>query len=184
MIQGIHGEVVLVAAYAAFLVAAAALLEWIARQSHQRVDRYQTSGFVYFQQFDHWECPMGERLTRSELDDVRRIVRYRAPARACNACSLKNNCTDSDQGRALERHMDSWLQSELRRFHRVFSATLLFLSIVLLLAGSLRHPQPRELALLAGLLVPVVIVEIRCVLSLRAAVPDSPGARTSTPAEW
>jgi hypothetical protein len=107
MISGVHIEVVLGAIYAIFLVAVAFLLELLARHSHKRSDRYRNSGFVYFRKMDLWECPAGRQLPRIETDHQRRIVRYRAPAEACNACSLKNNCTDSDDGRQLESHLDS-----------------------------------------------------------------------------
>jgi len=169
MIPGVHLEVFLAAAYALFLVGAAALLERLARHSHQRANRYQASGFVYHQHLDQWECPMGQPLTRSGIDDERRTVRYRAPARSCNSCSLKNNCTDSDQGRVLEQHLDSWIQSELRKFHRGFSLALLLLAIVILVAQSVRHAEPRELALLLILLVPISIAETKFLIAFRAS---------------
>ena len=109
MIPGVHLEVILAAGYAAFLVGAAALLEMLARHSHRRTGQYQNAGFTYRERFDLWECPMGQQLARVEADHARRIVRYRAPAKVCNACSLKNNCTDSSEGRLLERRLDSWI---------------------------------------------------------------------------
>jgi hypothetical protein len=154
MISTIHIEVVLAAGYAIFLVGAAFVLELLARHSHKRSERYRNSGFVYRSNMDLWECPAGQNLTRVEVDYQRRAVRYRAPARACNACSLKNNCTDSDEGRLLERHLESWVESELRRFHRG-------LATVILVAETLRHTAPGDLLIVGMLLIPVGIAETK-----------------------
>lgn len=159
MISGVHVEVVLAASCAIFLVAVAFVLELLARHSHKRSERYRNSGFVYFQKMDLWECPAGRQLLRAETDYQRRIVHYRAPADACNACSLKNNCTDSNEGRLLESRLDSWLESELRRFHRGISLALLLLATVILLAETVRHAEARELLIVGTLLIPVGLAE-------------------------
>jgi hypothetical protein len=161
MIAGVHNEVLLAFGYAAFLVGVAFVLEVLARHSHKRSELYRNAGFVYRQKMDLWECPVGRQLRRTETDYRRRIVHYRAPAEACNACSLKNNCTDSNDGRRLETSLDSWLESELRRFHRGISLTLLLLATVMLLAEAVRHAEPRELALVGCLVVPVSIAETK-----------------------
>jgi hypothetical protein len=165
MIAGVHVEVVLAASYAIFLVGVAFILEFMARHSHQRSERYRNSGFVYFQEADVWECPASRHLLRTETDDRRRIVQYRAPADACNACPLKNNCTDSNEGRLLERHLDSWIESELRRFHRGISLVLLLLAALILLTQTVRHAEPRDLFLVGGLLLPVGLAEAKLVAS-------------------
>jgi len=115
MIAGVHNEVLLAFGYAAFLAGVGFALELLARHSHKRSELYRNAGFVYRQKLDLWECPVGRQLLRIETDYQRRIVHYRAPAEACNACSLKNNCTDSNDGRRLDTSLDSWLESELRR---------------------------------------------------------------------
>lgn len=155
MISSVSVEVVLAAGYALALVAIAFVLELVARHSHRRSERYRNSGFVYFQSMDLWECPTGRQLTRADVDYQRRVLHYRAPADACNACLLKSNCTDSNDGRLLRTHMDSWLESELRRFHRGISLTLLLLATIILIAETVRHPEPRELLILSCLLFPV-----------------------------
>jgi len=165
MISGVHFEVVLAASYAIFLVGVAFVLELLARHSHKRSARYRNSGFVYFQKLDLWECPAGRQLLRTETDYLHRVVHYRAPADDCNACSLKNNCTDSDDGRLLESRLDSWLESELRRFHRGISLTLLLLATIILIAEAARHPAPRELLIVSCLLVPVAIAETKLFVS-------------------
>ena len=167
MILGVHVEVVLAASYAIFLVGVAFILEFLARHSHKRSERYRSSGFVYFQKMDLWECPAGRQLLRAETDYQRRIVQYRAPADACNACSLKNNCTDSNEGRLLESHLNSWIESELRRFHRGISLALLLLATVILLAETVRHAEPRELFVVGSLLIPLGISETKLVASFQ-----------------
>ena len=161
MMSGVHVEVVLAASYAIFLVGVAFILEFLARHSHKRSERYRNSGFVYFQEMDVWECPAGRQLRRTETDYQRRIVHYRAPADACNACALKNNCTDSNDGRLLKRHLDSWVESELRRFHRGISLVLLLLATLILIAETVRHAEPRELFLVGCLLFPVGLAEAK-----------------------
>jgi hypothetical protein len=167
MISGVHVEVVLAASYAIFLVGVAFILEFLARHSHKRSERYRISGFVYFQKMDFWECPAGRQLLRAETDYQRRIVQYRASADACNACSLKNNCTHSNEGRLLESHLNSWIESELRRFHRGISLALLLLATVILLAKTVRHTEPRELLLVGCLLIPLGISETKLVTSFQ-----------------
>ena len=162
MISGVHVEVVLAASYAVFLVGVAFVLELLARHSHKRSERYRNSGFhLLSATWIYWECPAGQQLLRTKTDYQRRIVHYRAPADACNACSLKNNCTDSNEGRLLESRPDSWLESELRRFHRGISLVLLLLATIILLAETVRHAEPRELLIVGGLLIPVGLAETK-----------------------
>ena len=161
MLDGIHIEVLLAASYTAFLVGVAFVLEWLARHSHRRAEHYRNSGFVYRQSLDLWDCPAGRQLTLIEVDYEHRIVRYRAPARACNSCSLKINCTDSDEGRLLESRLDSWLESELRKFHRGISLVLLFLATTILLIEMARHAAPREVLVIVILLLPICVAETK-----------------------
>lgn len=161
MISGIHVEVVLAATYAVFLAGLAFILETLAQHSHKRSERYRNSGFVYFHKMDFGECPAGRQLLRVDTDYQRRIVHYRAPADTCNSCSLKNNCTDSDEGRLLKSHLDSWVESELRRFHRGISLVLLLLATVILVAEAVRNVAPRDLLIVGGLLLPVGLAETK-----------------------
>jgi hypothetical protein len=165
MMSGVHIEVVLAASYAIFLVGVAFILEFLARHSYKRSDRYRNVGFVYVRTMDVWECPAGRQLRRTETDHQRRIVHYRAPADACNACAVKHNCTDSSDGRLLGRHLDSWIESELRRFHRGISLVLLLLATLILIAEAVRHAEPRELFLVGCLLCAVGLAEIKLCVS-------------------
>jgi hypothetical protein len=168
MISGVHVEVILASTYAIFLVVVAFVLEFLARHSHKRSEGYRNSGFIYFREMDSWECPAGRQLMHIETDFQRRIAYYRAPAHACNACSLKNNCTDSDEGRLLKSRLDSWLESELRRFHRGISLVLLFLATVLLVAETVRYAEPRDMLIVGSLLIPVGIAETKLFVSFLA----------------
>jgi hypothetical protein len=161
MITGVHLEVVLAAGYAIFLAGVAVVLELVARHSHRRSEGYRNSGFVYRQKMDLWECPAGRQLLRLDTDYQRRIVRYRAPAQLCNSCSLKNNCTDSDDGRLLESHLDSWVDSELRRFHRGISLVMFVLATFILSVETVRYADSRDLAIIVVLLIPALIADAR-----------------------
>ncbi len=167
MISGIHLDVLLGAGYAVFLVGVAIALEFLARHSHRRAQRYQTAGFQYLQHLDVWECPAGQQLSRIGFDEQKRIARYRAPAKACNSCSLKNNCTDSDEGRELEHHLDWWLQSELRRFHRGISLALLLLAGLIVAADIPQHATARDLGVLCVAIAPVALVGSRMLSAFR-----------------
>lgn len=153
MAWGLHIEVLLALGYSLFLAGVAFLLEFLARHSHKRAERYRNAGFIYFRDLDYWKCPAGQQLTQLTTDHRRRVSVYRAPANACNSCSLKLNCTDSDSGRLLESRLDVWIESELRKFHRGISQVLLLLAMVFVLAEDFRYSYPRDReALLAVLL--------------------------------
>jgi hypothetical protein len=155
MLPGIDMEVVLAGGYAIFLIIVAFSLEMVARHSHHRAERSRLAGFKYHRQWDVWECPTGQKLMRVAFNHHRRLSRYRAPAAACNACSLKQLCTGSDRGREIEHSPDSWLQSELARFHRGISLSLLLLAELLLIAEMMRHQRATEWLFLGSLLLPL-----------------------------
>jgi hypothetical protein len=166
MIWGVHLEVFLALAYALFLMGVAFLLERLGRRSQKRADGYRNSGFLYFRELDYWECPAGHQLVLLNTDHQRRITYYRAPASACNSCSLKLNCTDSDEGRLLERRLDTWLESELRRFHRGMSLALLLLATSILLAEIFRYPHVHDRKALVALLLPLGFAQLKLLPSL------------------
>jgi hypothetical protein len=160
MIWGVHLEVVLASVYALFLTGVAFLLERLARRSHKRAEGYRHSGFIYFRDLDYWECPAGYQLVQLHTDHRRRVTTYRAPASACNSCSLKLNCTDSNEGRLLERRLDTWIESELRRFHRGISLALLLLATVILLGEMVRFPSFQDREALVMLLLPLGLAQL------------------------
>lgn len=170
MIQGVHLEVLLAITYSLFLTGVAFVLEGLARRSYRRAAAYRNSGFVYFRELDYWECPAGHQLVQLQTDHRRKVTTYRAPASACNSCSLKLNCTDSDAGRTLEKRFDLWIESELRRFHRGISLAVLFLASILLVTEVLRYSLPRERELLVGLLLLLALAQLKLLPSLGIGV--------------
>jgi hypothetical protein len=104
--------------------------------------------------------------------------RYRTPAHACNACSMKQICTASDTGREIEHNPDSWLESELSRFHRGISLSLLLLAELLLVAEMIRHQRITELLFLGLLLVPITLLETQLASAFFASRAE---LRDSTP---
>lgn len=142
--QGIDVQVQLASGYAIFLAFVAASLELAARHSHQRTRKIPIVGFSYHPELDIWKCPTGKHLYRTEVALESSAVRYRAQSHHCNTCPIKSRCTDSDEGRVIEVQADSWLQSELRKFHRGLSVTLLVLADLILVLTMLRQNNIRE----------------------------------------
>jgi hypothetical protein len=161
VIWNLHTEVLLADGYALLLVAVAVILEFVARHSHHRSERYRHAGFVYKPALDVWECPTGHHLKREKTDFERNITHYRAPAHKCNACAFKKYCTDSEEGRLLQSRPDSWLQSELSRFHRVISLALLLLAFILLVVEMLRYRQWNDWIALLIFLLPISLAGSR-----------------------
>lgn len=170
MLSTIPVEVLMAAGYAFFLIVVAAVLERLAKHSHRRSEQYEVAGFRFHREFDRWECPTGQHLHRSGVEHDRRIVRYKAPAHACNACHIKTNCTDSETGREIEQRLDSWLTSEVRRFHCGISLVLLLLAALLLIVEAARYREPRSDLLLGFLLVPVAIAAARLISGFSSSV--------------
>jgi hypothetical protein len=177
MLAGVHLEALLVAGYAVLLVGIAGGLETVARFAFRRADRYHAAGFTYRRSLDAWECPQGERLHRQGVDHARRVVQYRAPAHACNRCPVKPLCTDSANGRVLEHHLESWLESEIGRFHRGLSLALLALAGLILVLEVSRHDQPGDLLVVTGLLIPIALLGGRAVIGLRERPGRTPFSR-------
>src|SRR5215471_20717314 len=111
MSHSLHPEILLALGYTVFLVAAAAILELLARHTHRRAEQYRLVGFKYHRHVDTWECPAGQHLHRSSAHAEHRVARYRAPAYVCNGCSRKASCTDSDQGREVTQTSFAWLET-------------------------------------------------------------------------
>jgi hypothetical protein len=155
VIWGVHAEVLIAGGYSLFLAGAALVLELLARHSHRRTMSIELAGFQYHHEHDAWECPTGQHLMRIETNHQWGVARYRAPAHICNCCGIKKNCTDSDEGRLIERPLESWIDSEIRRFHRGVSMALLVLAAVILAAEIFLVHRGTDRLLLAGVLAPI-----------------------------
>lgn len=170
--SSIHIEVLLASGYALFLLAVATCLEKLGRHTHHRSRRYQTAGFTYHQHINVWECPAGQYLKLWAFDSQRRVAQYRAEAKSCNSCALKKNCTDSEDGRTLDHPLDSWLQSEVHRFHRGISLTLVFLAGLILALEMTAQPGTIDFAVLLCAMVPVAIMATRLGFGNRGVIRD------------
>src|SRR5215470_2325007 len=166
MVWNLHVEVLLALGYSLFLAGVAFLLELLARYSHGKTERYKDAGFIYFRELDYWECPAGQHLVPVHTDPRLRVSRYQAPAHACNSCSLKFKCTDSDSGRLLERRLDLWIESELRKFHRGISLVLLVMAMIILSAEAFRYQYPHDRQALLALLFPLGFAQLKLLSSL------------------
>jgi hypothetical protein len=155
MIYGIHPDVLFGGGYAIFLVGVAVILERVAFHSHRLSKQLEVAGFKYHAAHDLWECPEGQHLERHRTDYQFRIVMYRAPAHACRACARREQCTDSADGRRIEHRLDSWLESELRRFHRGLSLVLLLLAGLILAAQMSSRDTFRDWLVILALLLPI-----------------------------
>jgi len=51
-----------------------------------------------------YRCPAGQILKPRRVHAVRRTLEYKAPARVCNACAMRAQCTRSHHGRTVQRH--------------------------------------------------------------------------------
>jgi hypothetical protein len=152
VIGTIHIEPVFVAAYAVLLMIIAAALEWFAKHSDKRSDRYHTGGFRFHRDRDAWECPIGIALIRAEIDHDRQIVLYRAPAHTCNSCQIKSRCTQSDNGREIVVPLDPWVRSASLRLQRGISLVLLTLASFILVVELFRNEHRAEQYVLGALL--------------------------------
>jgi hypothetical protein len=156
-------EAVFAGGYAAFLVCAAFVLEWLSAHTHRRALRFRTAGFSYDAAQDHWLCPQGEQLWPHAFDRELRLVRYRARPQVCNACAVKERCTDSDRGREIVRPLDPWPHSEAGRFHRMIALMLAVLAGFVTAVELARNHRPLEASVLLGELV-VVVLAVRWLL--------------------
>jgi hypothetical protein len=170
----IHPEVFLAAGYAAFLLCVALGLDFLARHSHARSERYRTAGFAYHSAHDAWICPEDQLLLRSEVDHDRRLIRYRGRPQICNHCPAKAECTDSEDGREVVRPIDPWPHSEAGRFHRGISLAVALVAAHILAAELVRNHAPAELAVLSAALVVVALAAWHLHAAFRASPANFP----------
>jgi hypothetical protein len=169
---------VLMLSYAVVLAAVAFLLERAARHTHKRSLRISTVGFTYHPDRDIWRCPEEQHLFPVFTDWTKKTVVYQAPASACNACKRKESCTDSDNGRRVERRLSGDLEYGMQRFHRVFSITLLGLASLLLVIDMF---QPAGIYPRMGLTVVLLVFLTSLQRLARSLLHPPPSALESIP---
>jgi transposase len=74
--------------------------------------------FTYDAERDAYVCPQGTLLRPSGGSYDSQVRTYLAPARACQACPVRERCTESTQGRALRRHFDEAYRERARAYTR------------------------------------------------------------------
>jgi hypothetical protein len=171
----VSAETLVAAGYAAFLVLVALGLDRLGRHAHKRSGRYRTQGFTYRPELDLWECPEGEHLRPFAVDHRRRVARYRARPAICNSCPAKDGCTDSDEGREIQRPMDPWPHSEAGRFHRGISVALVGLAFLVSLIAIVLTPVFPDVVLLGTVIAATVTIGVhmaRAFAAMPSGFPD------------
>lgn len=156
--QSVSLEFILMLGYAVLLAVVASLLEFTARHAHRRSLSISTTGFTYHADKDVWRCPEFQHLFPVFVDPAKGSVIYRAPASACNACRCKSHCTDSNDGREIERKSAGDLQYGMQRFHRTMSVTLLVLAALILIVEIFRDDAVYPRLVLASVLMVFCLV--------------------------
>lgn len=83
----------------------------------KRTPFFGKSEFIYDAERDVYVCPRGEDLRRYTLVNRDRVVKYKADPTACNACTLKSDCTTSSNGRLVSRSFDEAYLDVVRAYH-------------------------------------------------------------------
>jgi transposase len=83
----------------------------------QRTPFYGQREFQYDPKQDAYTCPNGALLRLEKHRYIERTKEYRADAAICNACSLKEHCTNSERGRSLRRSFDEERLERVRAYH-------------------------------------------------------------------
>jgi transposase len=80
-------------------------LEKTQRGSGRKRGIFPQDAFSYDPETDTFTCPAGQVLKRGKLYKYRNHYEYRASAKACAHCELRDQCTHSKNGRTLKRHV-------------------------------------------------------------------------------
>ncbi|MFL5654538.1 MAG: IS1182 family transposase [Ktedonobacteraceae bacterium] len=87
----------------------------------ERYEVWSASHFRYEPQEDQYRCPQGQVLQRvGEVNPDGRQL-YRAPASICNGCPVKVQCTTSNQGRRVYRHVGEDYLERVRTYQQTFA---------------------------------------------------------------
>jgi transposase len=79
---------------------------------------YGPAKFTYDAAHDLYICPHGQPLRRFRTEYQAEKVEYRADAATCNACPLKTQCTESQQGRQLHRSFHASYLERVQSYHQ------------------------------------------------------------------
>lgn len=84
----------------------------------QRTEVFGQRDFRYDAEHDLYICPAGAQLRVLPSGCTDQFKQYRAKASVCNACPLKSQCTTSNTGRKLSRHVAEEAFERVRAFHQ------------------------------------------------------------------
>src|SRR3954465_200483 len=155
---------VLLLAYLLVLWSGGWALEFLARAHFHRAERYAHTGFAFQAEHDRYECPQGELLTLDTYDDRNKLAIYQAPAASCNACVLKAFCTPHDEGRRVYHSLAEFHETDVGRFHRRLSLTILGVAAAFSAGGVLAwwsRPGEWLFVLATGVSLVVMWLEVR-----------------------
>jgi transposase len=73
--------------------------------------------FTYDPEQDVYRCPQGTVLRLRGNNYVSQVRIYQAPTATCQACPIRSRCTDSREGRKLNRPFDEEYRERVREYH-------------------------------------------------------------------
>jgi len=73
--------------------------------SGRKKDIFPKEAFIYNADRDTYTCPAGHTLRRRNYSNRRQHYEYKASAKRCAHCPLREQCTQAKQGRTLKRHI-------------------------------------------------------------------------------
>ena len=87
----------------------------------ERYEVWSASHFRYEPQADQYRCPQGQILPRVGVVNPDGRQLYRAPASICNDCPVKVQCTTSNQGRRVYRHVGEEYLERVRTYQQTLA---------------------------------------------------------------
>ena len=78
---------------------------------------FRKDDFAYDEERDVYVCPAGELLRNTGARKKLRLTRYVADPAVCNACPLKNKCTEGKSGRAVNRNFDEGYFEKVKGYY-------------------------------------------------------------------
>jgi len=87
----------------------------------ERYAVWSASHFRYEAQADQYRCPQGQLLQRVGVVNPDGRQLYRAPASICNDCPVKVQCTTSNQGRRVYRHVAEEYLERVRTYQQTLA---------------------------------------------------------------
>lgn len=170
----------LAAGYGLVLLLVAYGIDQLARRAHSKMHDDRSGGFVYHENHDAWLCPEDQWLYPRSFDPENRVMRYRGLPLVCNACPVKESCTQSDTGREMRRQVDPWPASESARFHRGIACAVTVIAVAWPALTALVVPDWPSQVLALGLAVLIALASLPLWAFLKRTPADPMGAVVRT----